>query len=157
MNPLLFTIIAIFAIGNLKAESPPQTKAPEPTQTIDADLDHEGRVVITKTGTRTAALRKGRDFGMMVFYWPVKSDPNPLPTYKLFLQSDRKIVTTQSFDDFTKALDKIPAGSSVFFYDLCTLGSHPGMPEKYMKSIKAALKKRKLTLSDCGRICTCPD
>lgn len=157
MHLLLFILPAIFAIGNLQAESPTQTKALEPTKTIDADLDQEGRVVITKTGNRTAALHKGRDFGMMVFYSSEKSDPNPLPTYKLFLQSDRKIVTTQSFDDFTKALDQIPAGSNVFLYDLCTSGSHHGMPEKYMKSIRVALKKRKLTLSDGGIICTCPD
>ena len=73
----------MLAIGNLMAESPPQTKAPEATRIIDADLDQDGRVVITQTGGRTAALRKGRDFGMMVFFFADKDDPNPLPTYKL--------------------------------------------------------------------------
>ena len=156
MKAVLLCIVAIFTLADSRGEAPEPSKPPEATTTTDAKLDDKGRLIFMELEGRNVALRSGQDFGMMVFY--NKYEANPRPRYRVFLQSEHKIVRTESFADFTTALDRIPAASNVFLFDLCTGGSHYGMPKRFMDDISAALKKRKLKLTAPGYIiCTCRD
>jgi len=151
---LVLTAIVI-AIGNLHGEAP-LAKQPEPTRTIDAELDASGRIVISKASGRAVSLKADRDFAMMIFYFrPDRGKPKPLPMYRVFLQPEHKVVSTQSLHELNKVLDRIPAGSTIYLYDYCTTGSHFGMPAKYMDAVEATCKSHKLKLADGGIICTC--
>jgi hypothetical protein len=158
------SLLSAVAFGEARepAKVVPRAKIAEPnkpldptTSTADAKLNEKGRVIFYEKTTGGVALREGQDFGMMVFY--DKYEEHPRPRYRVFLQAEHKIVRTESFADFTAALDRIPAGSKVFLFDLCTAGSHYGMPAKFMEDIRTAMEKRKLEVADPGYIiCTCP-
>jgi hypothetical protein len=171
MNALLPGFLALLTFAMLPADVRGEARKPAkvvvpaklaepakplaPTTSTDAKLNEKGRVIFYEKTTGDVALREGQDFGMMVFY--DKYEEHPRPRYRVFLQAEHKIVRTESFADFTAALDRVPAGSKVFLFDLCTAGSHYGMPAKFMEDIRTAMEKRKLELADPGYIiCTCP-
>ena len=155
MNPCHVITAVALAISNLHGEAPPQNQ-PKPTKTIDAELDASGRIVISKASGRAVSLKADRDFAMMIFYFrPDRGKPKPLPRYRVFLQPEHKVVSTQSLHELNKVLDRIPAGSTIYLYDYCTTGSHFGMPAKYMDAVEATCKSHKLKLADGGIICTC--
>lgn len=163
MKRAFFTLLAWGLISvPLSADAPAAKEnsatSPDPATTIeDAKLDAKGRVIFYQRDGRDFALREGQDFGMMIWYWGEGKNPAP-PTYQLILQNEKKIIRTDSFAEFEGSLKRIPSKSKVYFINTCCIGTHPGLPDRYLMQVEAAMKKQKLTLTDkdCG-ICTCPE
>jgi hypothetical protein len=120
------------------------------------DIGPDGNLVIYSWRDRYRTL--DGNYGLMIWYNQYQE--SSVPEYELFNQAQKTIDRTKNLSEFLKLLSQIPKGASVYFYDLCSAGSHYGLDHKILKRVKEHIKNQGAQLFDPGNggyvICTCP-
>lgn len=156
VNILAGLIVAVSGCENI----PPEKVS---NKSLKGTVTPEGHLIFFEWTTceggkrhHFAALRD--DYGMMIFYNAFAE--NPLARYELYSYKNKSIYKTHNLEEFKEALNHIPSGKRLHYYDTCAGGTHHGLEPNQITDIEALCKNKNVVFQngddEIYTICTCP-
>lgn len=92
-------------------------------------------------------------YGTMLFN---EGEKQPKPRYVLASRAKKTVFSTYNFNEFKKALAKLPRGSKIRHYDSCTVSQSYGLKQSTIDAYEALPKQLKLkVVSEPNITCVC--
>jgi hypothetical protein len=166
MRITLVFLTLILGTAVLRAEEtyqrvPDREKTP-PTMVKEdfkrGQMDKDGNLIFltlhhSTKGTRNIAM-KG-DYGTMIFF----DESTGKDRYEFYSKKDKRILKSDTLDEFLRLVGGMPRGSRLDLYNLCLAGTHYGYPQAKWERIEASCKEAgvRFDLEESTSICTCEE
>lgn len=118
------------------------------------DTTNDGRLIffVWRFGIRTL-VEDNAKHGIMI--WNDKVNGTPQVQFEFSSQAKKRFLRTNSIRAFLEEIKTVPSGDSIFFYDICTSGSHYGIDDSIIKRVHGVCKQHSINLIYPDVICTC--